>query len=275
MSQRIVNLLNGVNRYLNDVKARLSVIQDRAHHTGEQPISSITGLAAALLGLKDRASHTGVQPISSVTDLETRLTALKDRSTHTGTQPISSITNLETRLQANNDLSTHTGNLPMARVEGLIEELKVHGHVFSLTNNQIIPQGVLSKVNLNADYASPSHWLNFSNSRIIVDRPGLYEVAVTINYQLNFTAGGAKANIHAYSAHIRRNGNEILKKGSASGYFDTHNTVLISYVALLNGTTDYLELFTQVDGPDINSIALLSGRTETTFSIRRLGDYTP
>lgn len=248
MSQRIVNLLNGVNRYLNDVKARLSVIQDRAHHTGEQPISSITGLAATLLGLKDRASHTGTQPISSITDLETRL-------------------------QANNDLSTHTGNLPMARVEGLINELKVHGHVFSLTNNQVIPQGILTKVNFNADYASPSHWLNFSNSRITVDRPGLYEVAVTINYQLNFTAGGAKANIHAYSAHIRRNGNEILKKGSASGYFDTHNTVLISYVALLNGTTDYLELFTQVDAADAQTITLLAGRYETTFSVRRLGDY--
>jgi len=222
---QLITLMNGINRYLGEVKARLDTIMDR--------------------------------------------------STHTGMQPISSITDLEARLNAVNDLSTHTGNLPMSRITGLIEELKVHGHVFSLSANQIIPQGVLSKVNFNTDYANPVHWLNTTNSRITVDRAGLYEVAVTINYALNFVSGGAKANIHAYAAHIRRNGTEILKKGFASGYFDTHNTVIISYVALLNGTTDFLELFTQVDAPDANTVTLLSGRYETTFSIRRLGDYTP
>lgn len=85
----------------NDTDANLKA---RANHTGEQAISTITGLQTSLnskdtdiLAAKDRANHTGTQAISTITGLQTALdgTAKIDDVTASSTKTYSS-TKLET-----------------------------------------------------------------------------------------------------------------------------------------------------------------------------------
>jgi len=180
-------------------------------------------------------------------------------------------TSVVDQLQSIKDRSQHLGSQPINTIEGLQAELAVKGNVFTLLAAQQIPVGILTKVELDEDFFGTLMWLDALTHRVTVTEPGVYQVFVTINYVLNFTAGGAKNNIHTYVGKIIRNGTELLKKGTASGYYDDENTLNVNYVAQLNGTTDYLELFTLVTAPNVTDVTIQPGRYETTFSILKLG----
>lgn len=85
----------------------------RVNHTGEQPISSVTGLETSLLNKVNRVTGKQLSEENYTTAEKDKLNLvqpeatknstdaqLRDRTTHTGVQPISSISNLQTELDS-------------------------------------------------------------------------------------------------------------------------------------------------------------------------------
>jgi hypothetical protein len=128
--------------------------------------------------------------------------------------------------------------------------------------SQAIASATFTKVTLNSVSADPQSWWNAANSRWIPTIPGYYQVDAMLTY--NLTTNGL------YEAHIVRNGftqtNILMPANSAISGFVAGT---LSAVVYMNGSTDYLELYTfQNSGVSQN----VDGNTlRTNFAISLVG----
>jgi hypothetical protein len=128
---------------------------------------------------------------------------------------------------------------------------------------QAIASAVFTKVTLSTVSSDPQSWWNAANSRWIPTIPGYYQVDAMLTY-IGITASSL------YEAHIVRNGltvSNILMQGNSaiSGWVAGTQ----SAVVYMNGSTDYVELYTfQATGVSQN----VDGNTlRTNFAISLVG----
>ena len=128
---------------------------------------------------------------------------------------------------------------------------------------QAIPNATFTKVTLPAAPEDPSSWWNAANNRWIPTIPGWYQV----NAMLTYTGLTASS---LYETHIVKNGftraNTLTQADVAVNTFCTGVGSIVLY---MNGSTDYLELYTfQPSGAAQN---IDSNGTRTNLSISLVG----
>jgi hypothetical protein len=133
----------------------------------------------------------------------------------------------------------------------------------SATKNaaQAIANGVFTKVTLPGPATDPQSWWNAANNQWIPTIPGYYEVSGMLSY-FSLTANTL------YEIHILKNGftviNGLYPSNISSAPFLTGTANTVVY---MNGTTDYLEMYTYQSSGAAQSIEGNLTRTNLTLSL--------
>jgi hypothetical protein len=132
----------------------------------------------------------------------------------------------------------------------------VNGPAFSayLAANQSVTSTVITKITLNTETFDTNN--NFDNATNYRFTP-----TVAGYYQINAGAQSQATGMSAMVLTIYRNGTAYKTQTSALGGTPAFVSMSISDVIYLNGSTDYIELYGQVNGTS----PLLSGGITVTF----------
>jgi hypothetical protein len=131
------------------------------------------------------------------------------------------------------------------------------------TTNQSIASATPTKVVLEAVSEDPQSWWNAANNRWIPTIPGYYQVDASVTY-----SGVGTSSL--YEGQILKNGGIV-----SNGLFQLNQgvsgfqTCVASRVVYMNGSTDYLEMWTYQ--PSGVSQSVTGSATRTNFSISLVG----
>jgi hypothetical protein len=139
-----------------------------------------------------------------------------------------------------------------------------------LSSNQSVSDASTTKVQIDTEiFDTDGCYDNATNYRFTPTEPGKYFVYARLKVY-----GGANSDISFTSAHIYKNGSDTSKAENnfAANYPRNISTPVFAVVDL-NGTTDYVEFFGQVDGVSGGSEVFQSngGVPVTIFGAYKLG----
>jgi hypothetical protein len=130
---------------------------------------------------------------------------------------------------------------------------KIDGPAFSAyaSTDTTITANAFTKVNINTEDFDTNGAFDTTTNRFTPKVPGYYQVSAAVNF------GGSTTPTRCIGL-IYKNGGEFKRIGDLVA---TGNQVCGSCLVYLNGSTDYIELFTRISA----AVALYAGGTSSTY----------
>lgn len=125
---------------------------------------------------------------------------------------------------------------------------------------QTVSSTVITKIDIDTENFDTNSNFNTTNNRFTPTVEGYYQVNGTV-------LGTAATTFSALLVYIYKNGANIRRTGIVTSFTVANNSqVSVSEVIYMNGSTDYLELYGQVNGTGTLQFAFSSSVATSTFS---------
>jgi hypothetical protein len=133
-----------------------------------------------------------------------------------------------------------TGNEAMTISEGGVPLLKVPAFSVLTTTNATMTSATLTKVPYDTVTFDSHNWFDTVNNRYVPQVAGYY--------QFNFTMSVTGTTVTIFLGTIYKNGSSIGNMFISRDSTSTSQTVTVSQLLYLNGSTDYVEGYARIDG---------------------------